>query len=123
MVVQSALKKYQPIWEEFERVWHIKAIDFLSFRQWKTQQEMNLQRERGASIKGESLEKFIRMIETAIPQKDLQSIRSDVLVQLNTFRQIKWVGKSEDATSEGISLSKENSPNILINCINRNINS
>ncbi len=97
LVVQSALKKYQPIWEEFERVWHIKAIDFLSFRQWKTQQEMNLQKKRGASLKGESLALFLKMIETAIPQKDLQSIKSDVSARLCSSRQIKWIGLSNDA--------------------------
>ena len=97
-VVQSALKSYQPIWQKFRRIWHIQAIDFKSTRLWKSQQEMNLQKERGASIKGEPLDLFIRMIETAIPQKDLQSIKSDVLAQLNSSRQIKWIGMNENKT-------------------------
>ncbi len=94
-IVQSALSKYQPLWGKFERVWHLKAIEFISTRQWKTQQEMNLQKERGASLKGESLDLFIRMIEASIPQKDLQSIKSDVIAKLSSSRQIKWIGLSE----------------------------
>ncbi len=95
VLVQSALKDYQPIWRRFERIWHIKAMDFISTRQWKSQQEMNLQKERGASIKGESLNLFIRMIETAIPQGDLQSIKSNVIAKLNSSRQIRWVGENK----------------------------
>ncbi len=95
-IVQSALENYQPIWGKFKRIWHIKAIDFSSTRQWKSEQEINLQKERGASLKGDSLNLFIRMIETAIPQKDLQSIKSNVLVKLSCSRQLKWVGIKED---------------------------
>ena len=91
-IVQKFLKEYQPIWDKFERIWHLKAIDFKSAREWKSQQEKNLQRDRGASIKGKSLELFLRMIETAIPKEDLQSIKSDVLVKLNSSREITWVG-------------------------------
>ena len=95
VIVQKALRPYQPIWEKFERIWHIKSIDFSSMKKWKIQQEMNLQRDRGASLQAESLELFLRMIEIAIPQADLQSIKSDVLVKLNTSREIKWVGPSK----------------------------
>ncbi len=98
-VVQSALKKYQPIWKKLDRVWHLKAIDFMATREWKTQQEMQLQRERGASLKGRSLESFIRMIQTSIPKKDLESINSDALAELNISRQIRWVGVGPDSSS------------------------
>ncbi len=94
-IVQRSLKEYQPIWEEFERILHLKAIDFLSTREWKSQQEMNLQKNRGASIKGKSLELFIRMIQTAIPKENLQSINSDVVAKLNSSRQILWIGLSK----------------------------
>ena len=92
VIVQRSLKKYQPIWAEFERIWHLKANNFLSTRKWKTQQELNLQKIRGSSIKGKSLELFLRMIQTAIPQADLQSIQSDVVARLNLARDITWVG-------------------------------
>jgi len=91
-IVQSALEKYQSIWDEFERIWHLKAVDFTSTKEWKTEQEINLQNERGASLKGKTLELFHRMIETAIPIEDLQSVRSDVVVKLNSSREIIWVG-------------------------------
>ncbi|WP_320677376.1 uridine kinase [Prochlorococcus sp. MIT 1300] len=100
-IVQSALKDYQSIWSNFQRIWHIKAIDFTSTRMWKSQQEIDLQKERGASISGKSLDLFIRMIETAIPQKDLQSIKSDVTAELNSSRSIRWVGQSKDLSTRG----------------------
>tara|TARA_B100000700_G_scaffold323474_1_gene427320 strand:- start:1016 stop:2005 length:990 start_codon:yes stop_codon:yes gene_type:complete len=93
-VVQRELKKYQPIWDEFERIWHLKAIDFLATKNWKTQQESNLQRERGASLQGEDLDLFHRMVQTSIPLESIQSVKSDVIVKLNESRQIKWVGLS-----------------------------
>ena len=96
LIVQNSLKEYLPIWKKFERIWHFKAIHFLSTRKWKTQQELNLQRERGASIKGKSLELFLRMIQTAIPQQNLQLIKSDVVARLNSSRAIKWVGIREE---------------------------
>ncbi len=94
VIVQKELKNYQPIWHEFDRVWHIKAINFSSTRKWKRQQEENLQKERGASIKGMALDHFNRMIETAIPVKNLQTIKSDVVIKLSSNREILWVGLS-----------------------------
>ena len=94
-IVQSELKQYQSIWDEFERIWHIKAIDFLSTKKWKAEQELNLQLERGASIKGESLDRFHRMVQTSIPIRSLQSVKSDVVAKLNTSREIKWIGLSK----------------------------
>ena len=91
-VVQDALKKYQNTWEKLNRLWHLKAIDFMSTAQWKLEQEMNMQRQRGASLKGKSLDLFIRMIQTAIPQNSLQSIQSDVVVKVNSSRDIHWIG-------------------------------
>ena len=96
--VQNSLKEYLAIWEEFERIWHFKAVDFGSTKEWKRQQELNLQKDRGASLKGKALELFLRMIETAIPQEDLQSIKSDVIAKLNSSREITWLGLSEEET-------------------------
>tara|TARA_B100000700_G_C15027798_1_gene849083 strand:- start:5 stop:997 length:993 start_codon:yes stop_codon:yes gene_type:complete len=92
VIVQNSLADYQSIWKEFEKIWHLKSIDFNSTKEWKTQQEVNLQNERGSSLRGKSLESFIRMIQVAIPKKDLQLINSDVVALLNRSRQIIWVG-------------------------------
>ncbi len=95
-IIQDSLFKYQPIWKEINRVWHIKAINFNSTIDWKTEQEENLYKEKGASLKGKSLSSFIRMIQTAIPQEDLMKIPSDVVARINTRRELKWVGISKD---------------------------
>ncbi len=97
-VIQSALEKYQPIWKKLKRIWHIKAIKFVYTRQWRSQQELERQKKRGTSLKGENLELFIRMIETAIPQEDLQSIKSDVLARLSSSRKVRWIGLSKENT-------------------------
>jgi len=52
-----------------------------------------MQRQRGASLKGDSLNKFIRMIQTAIPQSSLQLIDADVVATINTDREIKFIGR------------------------------
>ena len=93
--VQHSLSTYQTIWNKFERIWHLKAEDFQSVNSWKTQQETNQQRERGASLKGDHLQRFLRMIQTAIPQEDLQSVKSNVVATLDTSRRITWVGPRE----------------------------
>ena len=95
VIIQNSLKKYLPVWKKFERIWHLKAVNFLSTKKWKAQQEANLQRSRGASIKGKSLKLFLRMIQTAIPKESLESINSDVVAKLNTYREITWIGLSK----------------------------
>ena len=56
---------------------------------------MNMQRERGASLQGQSLNSFIRMIQNAIPQNELQSIEAQYVAIFNQLRQILWVGNKE----------------------------
>ena len=92
-VVQASLQRYQFLWKKFGRIWHLKASEFDATSLWKSQQEMNMQEERGASLKGNSLDSFIRMIQTSIPKRSLQSIDSSVVVKLNRARSITWVGK------------------------------
>lgn len=93
--IQKLLNNYQPIWKRFERIWHLKASDFNYTCCWKTQQERERQFKRGESLKGKALDSFIRMIQTSIPQNSLQSIDSDVVVELDKMRKIIWVGKNE----------------------------
>ena len=56
---------------------------------------MQMQLEKGISLQGKNLDSFIRMIKTAIPQENLQSIDSDVVAIVNQIRQISWVGIKE----------------------------
>ena len=83
IVVQASLERYQFLWKKFGRIWHLKASEFNVTSLWKSQQEMNMQQEKGAFLMGKSLDSFIRMIETSIPKRCLQSIDSSVVVKLN----------------------------------------
>ena len=95
-VVQESLNAYLPIWKRFERIWHLKAANFAATSSWKVQQEMHMQKQRGTSLQGQSLNSFIRMIQNAIPQHDLQSIDAKFVVVLNKLRQIVWLGNKEN---------------------------
>jgi len=94
-LIQNSLRRYQKIWCKFKRIWHIKAIEFNSTINWKKEQEMNLLLQRGSALQGESLESFLRMIQTAIPQSDLMSIEADFLAKISPLREIMWVGCTE----------------------------
>lgn len=98
-IVQEKLKSYQLIWNKFKRLWHIKATSFNATIHWRTQQEMNMLGSRGVSLQGESLDSFLRMIQVAIPQESLQSIEADVVVRVNPWREITWVGRWKDEIS------------------------
>ncbi len=95
LVVQKSLQKYQPIWNKFDRIWHLKASQFHFTRTWKTEQESNMEIERGFSLKGNLLKSFIRMIEASIPQVNLQTIDADIIVEMNIDRQITRLEKSK----------------------------
>ncbi len=99
-VVQHALERYQPIWKKLERIWQIKPIDFISTCTWKKEQEINMEIKKGSSLKGEKLESFIRMIQAAIPQKSLLSIKADVIAIINTKRQVKWLGRNSQENAQ-----------------------
>ena len=94
-IIQESLKTYIPIWKKFDRTWHLKSSEFNSTSTWKTEQEMQMQLEKGTSLKGKSLDSFIRMIITAIPQETLQSIDSDVVAIVSKIRKISWVGRTK----------------------------
>ncbi len=86
--VQEVLGNYINVWNMFEKIWHIKPIDFSYTRKWKTEQEKNMQKEKGASLTGKKLDLFLRMIETSIPQDSLLKLNSDVIIELNARREI-----------------------------------
>ena len=49
---------------------------------------MNMLKNRGAALKGKSLNSFIRMIEASIPQFCLMNINCDVVVEIDRRREI-----------------------------------
>ena len=67
---------------------HFKSNNLSSCLQWKVQQEMEMSETRGASLKGDSLKSFLRMIQCSIPQKSLLKIKSNVVIEINESRQI-----------------------------------
>ncbi len=93
-VVQAKLKQYQNIWACFDRMWHLKAIDFHSTSNWKVEQERKMKLDKGASLSKDKLNSFIRMIQSSIPKKSLEEINSNVLVRIDIQRRIKWIGES-----------------------------
>ncbi len=94
--VQKSLKEYLPIWDQILRLWHIKPIDFHSTSKWKIEQENEMYKLRGSSLRGKSLASFVRMIQAAIPQYSLMNLESNVVVKINQSRKILWVGNKED---------------------------
>ena len=52
--------------------------------------------EKGSSLKGDRLDSFIRMINTAIPQESLQNINSDFVIIINKMREIIYSGINKD---------------------------
>lgn len=93
-IVQSKLNDYIHIWNLFNRVWHIKAIDFSATCKWKTYQENKMFEERGSSLRDESLKSFVRMIEVALPQESLNNLACDVIIKINQSRKVIWAGLS-----------------------------
>lgn len=94
--IQVSLSEYSCIWELVERLWHLKPITFSATNKWKKEQEDNMYKIRGSSLRGDKLKSFIRMINSAIPQKSLLEINSDVVAEINQKRQICWLGNKED---------------------------
>jgi len=90
--VQSSLSQYSSIWARCKRIWHLKSLDFSSVRDWKIEQELKMNKLRGASLQGESLNSFIRMIQASIPHSSLINLDSNVIAKINSKRQIEWIG-------------------------------
>ncbi len=86
--VQLLLLDYLSIWARINKIWNIKSNDFTASLQWKIDQEMNMLKIRGASLKGDSLKSFLRMIQCSIPQESLMNINSDVVIEIDKSRKI-----------------------------------
>lgn len=85
----TALSQYERIWEYLDSLWHLRAPSVSASGLWKSQQEATMHERTGVRLDQHSLERFVRMIETALPQKSLQSIpRADVVVELTQQRSV-----------------------------------
>lgn len=85
--VLAALENYLPCWQSLDQLWHLRAPSVSATRLWKQQQELAMQRKTGVCLSDQCLHQFVRMIETCLPQKALQSIpNADVVVQLTDDR-------------------------------------
>ncbi len=94
--VQDQLTRYIKIWDKIDRLWHIKPSDFDATCKWKIDQENEMFREKGSSLKGKSLTSFVRMIQASIPQQSLLNIDSDVLIKIDKSRKILLAGNTKD---------------------------
>ncbi len=90
-LIQESLLEYSKIWKKFDKIWHLKSTDFDNTIQWKSQQESEMIKLKGAGLKGKNLTDFIRMIKVAIPQQSLSCLNSDTTVEINQNRRIEKV--------------------------------
>ena len=100
--LQSVLARYEATWECFDQLWQLRARDFNAPLLWKRQQEATLQLERGASLSDSDLERFIRMILCSLPSSSFQTMRADVVVEVDpdrTLRRIHLPNATQDSPS------------------------
>ena len=71
-----------------DKVWHLKSNNFNNTILWKTQQEEEMIKSKGAGLKGQKLSDFVRMIQASIPQQSLTFINSNTTVEINQLRRI-----------------------------------
>tara|TARA_B100000965_G_scaffold373403_1_gene363825 strand:- start:225 stop:1175 length:951 start_codon:yes stop_codon:yes gene_type:complete len=86
--IQNSLKEYIDIWDLIDNIWHIKAEKFSFLNLWKRQQEKSMFLNKGVSLKEEDLCRFIRMLNSAIPQNSFDKINSDFLFIINQDRKL-----------------------------------
>lgn len=88
------LERYQPLWAKLSSLWQLRAPSVEASRLWKQEQEDAMHQRTGARLSDDSLRGFVRMIETALPQKALQTInRADVVLELTldrVVRELRW---------------------------------
>ena len=90
-IVQNQLERYQPIWDLIDHLWQLSADDFNAPSLWKQQQESNQRRERGVGLTSQQVDRFIRMVLTAIPSISFESINADVCVAVDTCRRLSRI--------------------------------
>ena len=85
---EQILQRYQPIWTQLDQLWQLRATDPQSPRLWKRQQENDMHTSRGSSLNGSELDDFIRMIMSAIPSKTVRNIPADVVLDVDSSREL-----------------------------------
>ena len=85
---EQILQRYQPIWTQLDQLWQLRATDPQSPRLWKRQQENDMHTSRGSSLNGSELDGFIRMILSAIPSETIRNIPADVVLDVDSSREL-----------------------------------
>ncbi len=87
-VIQDKLNSYSQIWRMLYKTWHLKSTNIKNTISWKTQQENEMLKLKGAALTGDKLSCFIRMIQASIPQESLSHIKADTVVSIDKDRRI-----------------------------------
>ena len=87
--VQQELRDYLPIWELLNDLWQLRTLEWNSPAIWKRQQEDQMRQDRGAGLSTVDLDRFIRMIATAIPQPSFDAIKADVCIDIDPDRRLR----------------------------------
>jgi len=102
--VTKQLELYGDIWRQLDRLWHLRAPALSASRLWKEQQEHAMHQRCGVRLSPEDLEGFVRMIETAIPERSLQNLPgAEVVIHLTASRRIREVSAGGDQASSSAS--------------------
>jgi D-glycerate 3-kinase len=94
---EQILHSYQPIWNQLDQLWQLRATDSQSPRLWKRQQEHDMQTSRGSSLNGSELDGFIRMILSAIPSETVKNIPADIVLDVDSSRELTRIHLNQAA--------------------------
>ena len=90
--IQNNLRDYLDIWNLLDDLWHLRPQEFSFLNTWKIQQEKEMLYKKGSALRNKKLLNFLRMLNTSIPQKSFEEIKSDYLFIINQDRRIIWAG-------------------------------
>ncbi len=94
---EQIMQRYQPIWTQLDQLWQLRATDSQLPRLWKRQQEHDMQTSRGSSLNGSELDGFIRMILSAIPTETVKNIPADVVLDVDSSRELTRIHLNQAA--------------------------
>ena len=100
--LQPVLANYEPTWSCFDQLWQLRATDLNAPWRWKRQQEATLEAERGVSLSNADLDRFIRMILCSLPSSSFDTMRADVVVEVDPDRNLRRIhlpGAIQDSPS------------------------
>ena len=90
--IQNNLNEYLDIWNLIDNIWQLKPLKFEYMNFWKSNQEKDMFRKKGKSLKDLQLSNFLRMLNVSIPKKSFDQINPDVLLLINQERKLIEVG-------------------------------